>query len=135
LPDPDATVSDWWREDLFDTRLRLWIGEVNADGYTVSSATLLADWLVDNVERVQGAGGQDLLSLSLMSRSEKLFLLNEGNVCSDRHHQTVFTGERGFENCTDLMGFVAWGTANPQRTAGGGAMPVTIPSGGRGRSA
>lgn len=115
-PNPDAALADWWRTDLFDSRIRLWLGEVS--GKTVSTATLLADWLVDNVERVQGQGGQNLLSLDLMARSEKLFLKKEGNVCSERHHTSVWPGELGFRNATDLQGFVAWGSANPPRSAG-----------------
>lgn len=121
-PSPDAALADWWRDDLYDTRIRLWMGEVEADGFTVSSATLLADWLVDTVERTQSMGGQDLLTLELMSRSEKLFLKREGNVCSERFHTSVWARELGFRNCTDLVGYIAWGTANPPRgsTGGGG---------------
>jgi hypothetical protein len=123
VPNPDADVADWWRSDLFDCRVRMWMGEVDADGITVSSATQLSDLLVDTAERVQGEGGEDLLSLELVGRGDKLFLTSTGNVCSDTYHQTVFPGELGFVNCTDLLGLLAWGAASPQRSAGGPSAP------------
>lgn len=115
MPAPGATLTDWWRADLFGTRLRLWLGEVGSDLVSVSSATLLADWLVDNVTREQGPAGSNLLTLDLVSRSERLFLVNEGNVCSDRFHQTVYSGELGFKNCTDVQGYFAWGAVDSGR--------------------
>lgn len=135
-PNPAADVADWWRDDLFDTRLRIWMGAVEADGVTVSSAKLLADMLVDTVERRQGPDGEDLLAVSLIARHEKLFLVNEGNVCSERFHQSVWSGENGFNNCTDVTGFVAWGTATPQRsgTTSGGSGGSGAPGGSGGRA-
>lgn len=120
-PEKDAALAAWWRADLFDTRLRLWVGELDADGITVTTAKQLADWLVDNISRVQGEGGQDLLALDLTARAEKLFLVNEGNVCSERFHSSVWPGEIGFRNCTDVPAPVAWGTAMP--LGGGNAAP------------
>lgn len=116
-PNGVAAVADWWGTSLETCRVRLWLGEVAADGFTVSSAKLLADWLVD-VETRQQDAGEDRLELSLIGRAEKLFLRNEGNVCSTRFHQTVFPGERGFENCTDVQGNFAWGAESPPRSGG-----------------
>lgn len=126
-PQGEAAVTDWWRDDLFDTRLRIWLGNVDADGYTVSNATLLADLLVDTYERRQNSGGEELLGLDLIGRAEKLFLINEGNVLSQRFHQSVFAGEDGMNNCTDLTGYLAWGAATPPRgsTSGGGGSTFT----------
>lgn len=120
-PNPDAATTDWWRFDLAGCRVRLWLGEVDADNVTVTTAEQVDDLLVDTIERVQDEGG-DRLSLGMMGRAEKLFLINEGNVCSSRFHQTVFAGEEGFDNCTDVRGYVAWGTATPPRSAGGGSI-------------
>ncbi|MBX7496757.1 hypothetical protein K3172_12900 [Qipengyuania sp. 6B39] len=117
---PAADLADWWRSDLFDSRLRIWMVEVAADMKTATNARLLIDRLVDTAERQQAEGGEDLLALELIGRAEKLFLTNEGNVCSSRFHQTVWPGERGFDNCTDLVGYLAWGTATPSRGGGSG---------------
>lgn len=110
-PAPGATLADWWRTDLAGTRLRLWQGEVDSDMVTVSTADQLADLLVDTVGREQAPDGSDVLVLDLMGRTERLFLTDEGNVCSDRFHQSVWGGETGFANCSDVAGKFAWGAA------------------------
>lgn len=130
-PNPDAAVSDWWREDLAGCRIRMWQGDVDADNVTVTNATQLDDLLIDTVERAQDASG-DTLSMSLMGRAEKLFLTNEGNVLSRRFHQTMFPGEEGLANCTDVRGFVAWGVLGQGKSAGGGGIFPGIIGGGLG---
>ncbi|RKF23381.1 hypothetical protein D6851_02605 [Altericroceibacterium spongiae] len=117
-PNPPASVQAWYRADLEGCRLRIWESDIDSDGLTAINVKQRRDMLVDTVGRRQAANGQDQLILSLIGRPEKLFLKNEGNVCSQRFHQSVFAGERGFENCTDLRGFVAWGAETPPRSAG-----------------
>lgn len=119
-PARSASVGDWWRTDLENCRIRIWMGEYDPATHAVATAELLADLLVDTITREQGAGGQDLLRLGLMGRAEKLFLIREGNVCSERFHKSVWPGEDGFNNCTDVQGFVAWGAASPPRSTGSG---------------
>lgn len=120
-PATEAALSDWWRVDLENTALRVWIGEIDpGDGVTLTAAELVADWIVDTALREQGEGS-DLLSLESMTRQERMFLMRQGNVCSDTFHQTVFPGERGFENCTDGQRFFAWGTDSPPAPSMGGA--------------
>ena len=111
-PNPAATVADWWRVDLPGGRVRLWEGELDADMLTVINATQQADMLVDDAGRVQGPDGSNRLDMDLTGRGERLFLINEGNVCSDRFHQSVWTGELGFVNCTDVPDNFAWGVAS-----------------------
>jgi hypothetical protein len=117
-PPSDATLSDWWRTDLENTRLRLWVGKMAADQVTLTGEELLADWLVDTGKRERGEGGVDLLSIEFMTRLEKLFEVNQGNVCSDAFHDTIWPGERGFENARDQRGFFAWGTEGPRGSGG-----------------
>lgn len=113
IPSPDASESDWWRADLAGCRVRHWLGEVDpADMRSIDDAELLGDWLVDVVGRDQREGGEDLLVLTLGSRTRRLFLIDEGNVCSDRFHQSVYSGELGLVNCTDVAGKFAWGAAD-----------------------
>jgi hypothetical protein len=102
--------------------VRFWLGELDTDGKTVISAELMADMLVDTIDRVIGADGSVTLELGLIGRAEKLFLVNEGNVCSERHHKSVWVGENGFNNCTDTVQPIAWGVASaPSGTFGGGS--------------
>lgn len=125
-PNGSATLSDWWRADLENTRLRIWLGEIDSDGISLTGEDLLADWLVDTTKRVQGDSGAEALDLDCMSRMQKLFETSQGNVCSDRFHTSIWSGERGFENCHDGPQYFAWGTDNPSGgsnsngTGGGG---------------
>lgn len=119
-PAPGADVADWWRTDLESTRLRLWAGQIASDAVTLEQEENLADWLVDTVTRERGASGQDVLVIKFMTRLRKLAEIQQGNVCSDRFHQTVWSGERGFENCHDGPQYFAWGTEAPPSGSGGG---------------
>ena len=116
-PNPDAALSDWYRADLVNAQVEIWWGEVN--GKTVSNAKRLGDLLVDTVGIGLSEGSQTL-SLGLISRPEKLFITNEGNVCSTRHHQRQYATERGFDNCTGVPGYLAWGVQAAPRASGGG---------------
>ena len=120
VPNPVADLGDWYRADLRDSRVRFWLGEVDPDGKTVSSSELVADMLVDVPSRVIAADGSVTLELDLISRGERLFLVNEGNVASERFHKSIWSGENGFNNCTDVPIPVAWGVAGPTAGVGGG---------------
>lgn len=113
-PPSSATLSNWWRTDLENTRMRLWVGEIDSDGVTLTGEEVLADWLVDTASREQGAAGSDILSVEFMTRLEKLFEINQGNVCSDTFHRSIWSNERGFENCHDGAQYFAWGTEAPR---------------------
>lgn len=122
VPPADAAVADWWRTDLENSRIRVWLGEIDpVDKITLTDAELIGDLLVDTPSREQ-ANGQDVLRLSFIARDQKLFETRQGNVCSDAFHQSIWPGERAFENCTDAQQFFAWGTGAPPSggSSGGG---------------
>jgi len=132
VPHTDAALADWYNEDLRDCRLRFWLGKLDADGKTITSAEIMADMLGDTIARTIGADGSQVLELGLIARHEKLFLINEANVASETFHKSVWSGEDGFNNCTDIAVPVAWGVpAPPQGTSGGSTFGS---SGGGGRS-
>jgi len=118
-PNSEADEGDWFRTGLEDTRIRFYNGEVEADGHTVLDPEIEADFLIDTVERRQN-GKENHLVLTLMSRANRLFYVNEGNVCSTRFHQSIWPGEQGFRNCTDAQQYFAWGTATPPLGSVGG---------------
>lgn len=128
-PNPAATLSDWWRDDLENTRLRVWQGEIASDGVTLENEELLADWLVDTATRTRGQDGEELMQVECMTRLHKLFQIRDGNTCSDRFHRSIWTGERGFENCHDGPQYFAWGTEGP---SGAGSSGGAQGGGGRG---
>lgn len=123
IPNPAAALGDWYSNDLLNARVRVWLAEVDTATAEAVDAAQVADQLVDTVSRVIGADGSVTLELGLIGRAEKLFLINQGNVCSERFHKSVWAGEDGFNNCTDVPQPVAWGIAAPPSgtTGSGGA--------------
>ena len=121
FPDPEAGLINVFVPDLQNSRVRIWLGELDNDGVSVIHATQLVDQLVDTVD-LQLVLGSRSLDFTTIGRAEKLFLRSEGNVCSTAFHQSVWPGEKGFDNCTDLEGQVAWGIEGPPRATnyGGG---------------
>lgn len=126
IPNPEAALTDWYSQSLRDCRVRIWQAELGSDQLTATDAEQTGDFIVDTVSRVIGADGSVTLELGLIGRAEKLFLVNEGNVCSERFHKSVWPGEDGFNNAVDTPVPVAWGIAAPPQGSasfgnGGGA--------------
>lgn len=118
MPSPDTTLSTIIDPAMQNCRVRFWQGELDADMETVSAPDLLADKLIDVPH---WNPDEWVLDLDLMDRTEIFFLRSEGNVCSASWHQSVWPGERGFDNCTDAPGQVAWGVEGaPSGTVKGG---------------
>jgi len=124
MPSPGAALADYFGPSFQNSRVRMWLGEIDADGHTVSNAELLFDGFVDT-QQWRPVDGE--LDFSFISRADKLFLRNEGNSLSSAFHKSVWPGERGCDNCTDAPTAVAWGTKTPPRgtstvwSGGGGA--------------
>ena len=129
-PPADVATSGWWRTDLENTRIKLWLGEIDPETAVMADGEILADWLVDTASRQQ-ANGQDLLTIQFMARDQKLFEVRQGNVLSDAHHTRIWPGERGLENATDAQQFFAWGAESPPTGGsfggGGGGGPGGLP--------
>jgi len=129
-PDEATPVSTLRDEALHGSRVQAWMGEVDPATGLVGTAHRLADWIVD-FTRVRLAKGARTVALELITRLERLFIRNRGNVCSPRWHKSIWAGEKGFDNCTDVEVSVPWGTeAAPSGKAGGS----TTPGGGGGRT-
>jgi len=131
-PAPSTPLSTIINPALQFCRVRFWLGLVDADMVTVSNAIFLGDKLIDVPTWHPDAWRLDF---ELIDRTERLFLRNEGNVCSSAFHQSIWPGERGFDNCTDTPGQVAWGTeSTPSGTAYGTGSGVGGGGGGGSRS-
>ena len=117
-PAPDADPSIVNSPALQGTRIRMWIGEVDGDtGQLTGPPDLMFDSIVD-VTRLRLARGSKQLEVDIVSRAERLFLLNEGNVLSGEFHRSIYPNERGLDNAIGVPTVVAWGvTAQPRGTA------------------
>lgn len=121
-PNPETALSVLLADNIRRSRVRAWFGEVNADSNSVTTATLLGDWVVD-FTRLRKAKGVRTIALEMITRAERLFLTNRGNVCSPRFHKSIWPGEKGFDNCTDVPVQVAWGTQGaPTGIVGSGSV-------------
>lgn len=118
VPNPEAPITDWYRSDLADSRVRVWTAELAADCKTAENETQLGDYFVDTFSRLIAPDGTQTLELRLIGRDQKLFFINEGNVASERFHKSAWPGEDGFNNCTDANIPVAWGVASPSSGSG-----------------
>lgn len=115
-----VALSSVYSADVAGARVLIWLAEVSAvSGLVVGVPVQLADMIVD-------VPGWDAitrtLELALGSRADRLFRINRGNAASNSFHQSVWPGELGFANCSDVPVQVAWGTAGPPRgvSFGGG---------------
>lgn len=114
-PAPEADPSVVNSPALQGTRIRMWIGEVDGDtGQLTGPPDLMLDGIGD-VTRLKLARGSRQLEFDIASRSERLFLLNEGNVLSGEFHRSIYPGERGLDNAVAVSTTVAWGVASKPR--------------------
>jgi hypothetical protein len=121
LPSSVADAADLSSPSYQGSRIRFWLGEVDrSSGEIVGTPELLADMVLDTTELRLGRGFRRL-EMGLVDAGERLFLVNEGNTMSPRHHKAVWPGELGLDNATGKPVSVAWGvTAPPRGTVGRG---------------
>lgn len=124
-PAPDAPPATINAATLQGTRIRMWIAEVDQDtGEIVGTPDMQLDNLA-NVTRLKLGKNTYELAVDIVSRTERLFLLNEGNVLSGEYHRRIYPGELGLDNAIGVPGVVAWGVTGAPRgttsfsTAGG----------------
>lgn len=117
-PAPDADPSVINSPALQGSRIRMWIGEIDGDtGLLTGPPDLMLDSIVD-VTRLKLGKGTRQLEGDIVSRAERLFIVNEGNVLSGEFHRSIYPNERGLDNAIGVPTVVAWGvTGAPRGTA------------------
>lgn len=123
-PAPAAAPATINSPTLQGTRMRMWISEIDREtGLIVGTPDLQLDNLVDTTKLRLGKNAYEL-AVDIVSRTERLFLLNEGNVLSGERHRQIYPGELGLNNAIGVPTVVAWGVVGaPRGTAsysGGG---------------
>jgi hypothetical protein len=114
-PAPDADPYVINSPLLQGTRLRMWIAEIDRDsGLIIGTPDQMLDSIVD-VTRLKLARGSMALEVDIVSRAERLFLINEGNVLSGEFHRRIYPGETGLDNAIGVPTTVAWGVAGQSR--------------------
>jgi hypothetical protein len=111
----DANPATANSQQLCDSRVRLWIAELDTDaGTVIGTPTQVADWLVDYPE-IATENGVRRVTFALVSHGERLFELNLGNTLTSRFHQRIYPGELGLDNAAGVATSVAWGAASAPR--------------------
>lgn len=123
-PAPDAEPATINSPLLQGTRLRMWIAEIDREtGLIDGVPDLMLDSIVD-VTKLKLGRGSVVLDVDIVSRSERLFIVNEGNVLSGEFHRRIYPGETGLDNAIGVPTVVAWGVVSSPRgtsyASGGG---------------
>lgn len=115
LPPDIAAAVELSQPGYQNSRLRLWIGEVDeASGLLFGEPDLMADWQTDKTVLKRSTGTR-ALEMVCVTRSQRLLTRNDGNALSSTAHQRVFAGERGFDNAVGMEMEVPWGVIAPPR--------------------
>lgn len=118
LPPEDTAPAVLKNKAYQNARARFWMGGLDADGKTVSSAEQLMDGLLDyTVLKIKEKSRQ--LEIAFIGRAEKLFLRQEGNSMNPRFHQSIWPGEKGLNNVGAKL-TIAWGVGSPRGVVGYG---------------
>ena len=97
------------------SRIQIWLADVNwHTGFVIGAPAVLFDGLLRNTA-IKSARGTRRVEMDFVSRADRLFRNNQGNVCSDRFHQSIWAGELGFVNATGVPTTRAFGIAGPPR--------------------
>lgn len=129
-PDPDADPGTINAATLQGSRIRMWISEIDRDtGEIVGTPDLQLDNIVD-VTRLRINRNVFELAADIVSRTERLFLINEGNVLSGERHRQIYPSELGLNNAIGVPQIVPWGVVGAPR----GTVSYSGGSGGGGDS-
>lgn len=120
-PQEDAAVEDICSEEMQGSRLRAWTGEIDDDtGTIIGLPEQIMDSVID-VPFLKLGLGKRLVEMTYVSRAERLFIVDTGNVLSGAFHKRIYPGERGFDNAAGVEDQFAWGVASaPRGTSSGG---------------
>lgn len=117
-PSPAAAIS-LAQANAQGSPIRLWMAEGDVEtGQLVGTPEPLFDGMIDTVS-ISLARGSVEVTVEYVSTAERLFLVKEGNVLSNRFHQLGWPGETGFALCTGSPTAVPWGVQGPPRGSAG----------------
>jgi hypothetical protein len=120
-PSDSATAAVLFNPANNGARVRLWTLELDPITKAVIDDDLAFDGMIGGCRVSIGASIN--LEFEVVSRAERLFLVNGGNRLDPTFHKSLWPGERGEDNATGLTVNVAWGAPSPTiggSTSGGG---------------
>lgn len=95
------------------------IHQVSVDGSNgqVLASVLLFEGFLDTPVLAVGKGSRSL-EMSLISDTDRFFMIYEGNRMSQENHQRRWPGELGHNNMSGVEQDVAWGSESRPRSSG-----------------
>lgn len=90
-----------------------------ASGSVIGTPEVLFLGEID-VPTIELRKGERSLSYTVVSVFERLFEVNEGERASDGWHQSIWSGEKGFEHVTGTVKNLYWGAKRPVPASVGG---------------
>lgn len=132
-PSDDADAVTIANPAFQGARILCHLAEINpVTGSVIGTPDLVFDGIID-VPTLRIGKSARAVDFSVVGRTDKLFLLREGNTLSSAFHNSVWPGESGFDNATGIELSVAWGTKSPPRGAGASTPWDGFGGGGGGR--
>lgn len=118
LANENATVAQLTDPGIQLSKVTISQATVDPNTGIVITNIPLFSGVVDVPTLEDGDGGRSV-KMTLVSDTERFFMVNEGNRMTQENHQRRWAGELGLNNMTSIERAVAWGTISKPRGAGG----------------
>lgn len=130
LPASSAGAAQLSSPSFQGSRIRLWLGVINAAGAVVADPYLMFDGELDLPHLIIDAGSR-VVEMDCVSAFERLFSDDEGIRLNPSNHKSVWPGETGLDDITGIVRQLLWGPGKPLSSGGTGS-PAPITTGGWG---
>lgn len=117
LANSNAAVGSLTDTSMQWSPVAIYQASINSQSGQVIAAIPLFFGFVDVPTLRDGASGR-MVDMTLVSDTERFFMVNDGNRLSQGNHQSRYPGELGLNNMTGVEYDVAWGTESRPRSSG-----------------
>lgn len=125
LPASGASAAQLTDSSYQGSRIRVWLGVIDAAGAVVADPHLMFDGEMDQ-PTLSIDESERVVEMECVSSFERLFSDDEGIRLNPANHKEVWPGETGLDDITGIVKQVLWGPGKAINGAGGGtAYPVT----------
>lgn len=108
LPPDESAVADLVDPDMQGSRIRVWLGALNADGTVVPDPHLLFDGELDQPVLSVGKGTRDV-TYDCVSQFERLFRNEEGSRLNFANQRHYYPNDAGLDDVTGITRSILWG--------------------------
>jgi len=124
LTNSNTSAGDLTNPAIQFSPVSIWQASVDSQTGGVIAVVPLFFGVVDVPTVRDGSQGRTI-DMTLVTDTERFFMVNEGNRMSAENHKERHPGELGLDNMTGVEREVAWGTETRPRSSGVGTTGVT----------